>query len=155
MSLAHRTDITVPIMTPTESTHPDLPTPTSETPPHHHTQQPYNAALEDSAASSILTDLAGLPTLASTSLPPLSPTALDALKLKAQSLIDTNKFTTKKAFRQFLEEEMAVLVAEAEVKARKRTEAVRVNEGVEEEIRRLEARYETERRALGKRMMGK
>ena len=153
MSLAQRTDITVPIMTPTEPSHPDLPTPTEQSPESQ--TPPYNPALENAATNSMLNDLTGLPELASTSIPAFTPAELEAIKLEAQALIDANKFTTKKAFRNYLDEEMAVLVAEAEVKARKRSEALRANGGVEMEIRRLEARYETERRALGKRMMGK
>lgn len=148
MAFAHH--ITVPIMTPTETSHSDLPTPTEET--NQQQAAEYDAGRENHAAHSILSDLDGLPNYASTSSAPLSQTQLDTIKAEAQSVIDTQKFTTKKGFKNWLDEEMAVLVQDAEQRAKKRSEAMRANENVEEEIRKLEARYETEMRALKKRM---
>jgi hypothetical protein len=157
MAYAHRTDITVPIMTPTESTHPTLPSPRgSPLPPHHASIQtqshplplPYSPANEDAATKSILTSPSSIPDVAASSI----PLNASLIKEEAQGLIDTHKFTTKKAFRAFLEEEMAGLIQEVEERARRREDGRRVNEGVEEEVKQRTMEFETERRALAKRM---
>ena len=121
---AHRTDITVPIMTPTEATHPGAPSPTpgastTTEPP------PYSAEAENHATATLLSlsTSDAIPDAAASinaTLPHSQQTLNhDVLKQQAQSLIETNKFTTKKQFKQHLEAEMEGLVREVQERARR------------------------------------
>ncbi|KIW06393.1 uncharacterized protein PV09_02846 [Verruconis gallopava] len=137
-------DITMPIRTPTSATHAEAAaaagSPTDE--------RPYSAAQEDFATSALLSEQSTASELASQQV----PVDLEVAKAEAQALIDAQKFGTRKAFKAHLDEEIGRLTREAEARAKKRDEALKVNEGVDEEIKKLEAQYETERRALGRRL---
>jgi peptidoglycan hydrolase CwlO-like protein len=139
----HRADnITVPIMTPTSPT-------------QQLTLQPYSAASEDFVTTSLLS-LTAIPA-ADLSIqfhpPPLADDPASAsIKSSAQAIVDAQKFNTRKAFKVHLDEEIARLSGEVEERARRRRDAMAENGRTEEEIKKLEGRYETERRALEKRM---
>lgn len=134
-------DILVPIMTPTETVHPNLPSPSSEV---HNT---YNAADEDYATQAILDSPANALNLASH-----IPNDLESLKAEAQAIVDAQKMNTRKAFKNYLDEEISRLTREAMIRAQKRDEGLRVNQRVEDDIKKLEAKFELEKRALEKRM---
>jgi hypothetical protein len=138
--VTYRTDITVPIMTPTNTVHQDVPSPSA-------VQHAYSAADEDFVTSSILSNPSSAQHLASR-----RPVDLESIRAEAQALIDAQKFNTRKAFKAYLDEEIARLTHAAVERARRRQAALDANRTVDEEVKKLEGRYETERRALENRL---